>query len=54
MDNNQIIMRRFLTLWATCEWDAMADLFHEDGIYDNVPNKSPLHGREAVRELGMG
>ena len=28
----------------------MADMFHEDGVYDNVPYKSPMQGREAVRD----
>ena len=28
----------------------MADMFHEDGVYDNVPAKSPMKGRKAVRE----
>jgi len=50
MTDNESIIRRFLGYWATREWDAMADMFHVDGIYDNVPMQSPLQGREAVRE----
>ena len=51
---NQDIIRRFLALWATREADAMAALFAEDGVYDNVPNKQPMEGREAIRHwLGI-
>lgn len=50
MTDNEATVRNFLALWATREWDAMADMFHPDGIYDNVPMQSPLEGREAVRE----
>lgn len=51
---NQDIIRRFLALWATREADAMAALFAEDGVYDNVPNKQPMAGRAAIRHwLGM-
>ncbi len=49
MNDNEKLMRRFLTLWATREWDAMADMFHVDGVYDNVPDKQPMQGREVVR-----
>lgn len=47
---NEAIIRRFLALWATREAEAMAALFAADGVYDNVPNKRPLEGREAVRQ----
>jgi limonene-1,2-epoxide hydrolase len=50
MNDNETVIRRFLQLWATREWDAMADMFHENAIYDNVPAKSPMKGREAIRE----
>jgi limonene-1,2-epoxide hydrolase len=50
MNDNEALMRRFLKCWATREWDAMADMFHEAGVYDNVPAKAPMKGREAVRE----
>jgi limonene-1,2-epoxide hydrolase len=52
--NNEKIIRRLLSLWATREADAMAALFAKDGVYDNVPNKRPMQGREAVRHwLGV-
>ncbi len=49
MQANERLMRRFLAGWATREWDMMADLFHVDGVYDNVPDAKPMRGREAVR-----
>ena len=51
MSNNaEAVVRRFLELWSTADADAMADLFAEDGIYDNVPDKKPMKGREEVRQ----
>ena len=50
MSENEKIMRRFLAYWSTREGDAMADLFHADGVYDNVPNKAPMQNREAIRQ----
>ena len=47
---NEAIIRRFLALWATREADAMAAAFAPDGTYDNVPNKRPMHGRDAIRQ----
>jgi len=43
-------MRRFLALWSTRDANAMADFFAKDGVYDNVPNKNPMIGREAIRQ----
>lgn len=48
--SNEEIIRRFLALWATREADAMAAAFAEDGVYDNVPNKQPMEGREEIRK----
>jgi limonene-1,2-epoxide hydrolase len=28
----------------------MAGFFAEDGVYDNVPDKKPMNGREAIRQ----
>ena len=47
---NEEIMRRFVHLWSTRDAAAMADCFAEDGIYDNVPDKKPMIGRQAIRE----
>lgn len=49
-DSNEAMVRRMLELWATRGWDEMAEMFAEDGIYDNVPDKAPMNGREAVRQ----
>ena len=52
--SNEIIIRRFLALWATRDADAMAAVFAEHGVYDNVPNRKPMMGREAIRQwLGI-
>jgi len=48
--SNEDIIRRFLALWATRDADAMAAVFAEDGVYDNVPNKRPMEGRQAIRQ----
>ena len=47
-DKNEEILRRFASLWATREADAMAECFADDGVYDNVPAKKPLKGRQAI------
>ena len=48
--SNVATIRRFLALWSTRDANAMADCFAEDGVYDNVPNKNPMIGREAIRQ----
>jgi len=44
----EAVVRQFLSLWSTANADAMAELFAEDGVYDNVPMKRPLEGRAAL------
>ena len=46
----EAVVRQFLTLWSKRDADGMADLFAEDGVYDNVPDKKPMQGREEVRD----
>lgn len=46
---NEQTVRRFLALWSTRDPNAMAACFAEDGIYDNVPDKRPMVGRETIR-----
>lgn len=46
--SNQEILRHFLSLWATREAEAMADIFAPDGIYDNVPFQNPMNGRGTI------
>ncbi len=41
-------MRDFLALWALRDAAGMADFFALDGVYDNVPDKAPMQGREAI------
>jgi len=48
--SNEDIMRRFLALWSERDAEGMANCFAEDGIYDNVPDKKPMFGREAIRQ----
>lgn len=45
---NEDILRRFLALWSVCDAQGMAAMFAADGAYDNVPNREPMHGREAI------
>jgi len=47
---NEQVIRRFLALWATREADAMAAMFAADGVYDNVPSKQPMTGRDEIRK----
>lgn len=47
-DSNEALLRHFAALWATREAEAMAECFATDGIYDNVPAKKPLAGRQAI------
>lgn len=47
---NEELMRDFLALWSTRDADGMANSFAPDGVYDNVPEKKPMVGREAIRQ----
>jgi limonene-1,2-epoxide hydrolase len=49
MEGNEELLRRFLGYWATRDAAAMAECFAEDGTYDNVPERKPMVGREAIR-----
>lgn len=49
-DSNEETLRRFAALWATRGAEAMAACFAEDGVYDNVPAKKPMQGRQAILE----
>lgn len=48
--SNEEILRRFLALWSVRDAEGMAGFFAEDGVYDNVPSKSPMVGPEAIRQ----
>ncbi len=47
-ESNEDLLRRFLGYWATRDRDAMVACFAEDGVYDNVPEKKPMAGHEAI------
>jgi limonene-1,2-epoxide hydrolase len=48
MTNEQIV-RDFLKLWSVRDAAGMVACFAEDGVYDNVPEKAPMVGHEAIR-----
>jgi limonene-1,2-epoxide hydrolase len=48
--SNEETIRSLLALWSTRDAKAMAEFFAEDGVYDNVPDKKPMAGREAIRQ----
>lgn len=48
-ETSEELMRRFLGYWSTRDAEAMANCFAEDGVYDNVPNRAPMMGRDAIR-----
>ena len=48
MTTNEQRLRHFASLWSHRDAQAMAACFAEDGIYDNVPNNAPMHGRQAI------
>lgn len=45
---NEEILRRFLALWSVRDAQGMAAMFAAEGVYDNVPNRAPMDGREAI------
>jgi len=48
MTTNEQRLRHFASLWSHRDAQAMAECFAENGIYDNVPNNAPMHGRQAI------
>jgi limonene-1,2-epoxide hydrolase len=48
-ESHEQLLRRFLGCWATRDAAAMVDCFAAEGVYDNVPERKPLVGREAIR-----
>jgi uncharacterized protein (TIGR02246 family) len=45
----EAVVRRAYELWGSGDADALADLFSEDAVYDNVPARKPFEGRGAIR-----
>ena len=48
--SNEEIIRQFVALWSTRDAEGMVQFFAEDGVYDNVPDKKPMVGREAIKQ----
>lgn len=47
-NTNEEVVLQFLELWASRDPEAMANLFAEDCVYDNVPANAPMEGRGAL------
>ena len=47
-ENNEQIIREFVSLWAIRDAQAMAEMFALDGVYDNVPYQKPMVGRKEI------
>jgi len=47
-ETNEQLLRRFLGYWSTRDAAAMVACFAEDGVYDNVPERQPMTGHEAI------
>lgn len=47
---NEDLVRRFLAMWATRDAQGMAACFAKDGVYDNVPEKKPMVGQDAIKQ----
>merc|ERR1711974_56868 len=50
MTNEETVVRRVLEQWALKDPEALAQLFAEDGVYDNVPDEKPMEGHDAIRQ----
>ena len=46
----EAVISRVCELYGAGDADAMADLFDENAVYDNVPMRKPLESRAAVRD----
>lgn len=49
MTSEEAVVRNVLEAWATRDPETMVALFAQDGVYDNVPESSPLEGHDAIR-----
>lgn len=48
-ESNEELLRRFLDGWRTRDAAGMAACFAADGVYDNVPDRKPMVGADAIR-----
>ena len=53
IEENEKIIREFISSWSELNADKLADFFSEDGVYHNVPMK-PVKGKENVRKFIAG
>ena len=53
MEENEKIIREFISSWSELNADKLADFFSEDGVYHNIPMK-PVKGKENVRRFIAG
>ena len=53
MEENEKIVREFISSWSELNADKLADFFSEDGVYHNIPMK-PVKGKENVRRFIAG
>ena len=50
MEDNEIVIRRFIADWSSLDPDLLVAYFTEDGVYHNMPLK-PVAGHAALRAL---
>ena len=53
IEENEKIIREFISSWSELNADKLADFFSEDGVYHNMPMK-PVKGKENVRQFIAG
>lgn len=49
-EDNESIVRRFISDWSSLDADRLAGYFTEDGVYHNMPI-APVAGKEALRRF---
>ena len=53
IEENEKIIREFISSWSELNADKLADFFSEDGVYHNIPME-PVKGKENVRRFIAG
>ena len=53
MNENEKIIKEFISAWSELNADKLAEYFTEDGVYHNMPMQ-PVQGREQVRQFISG
>lgn len=49
MTHEEAVVMKVLEYWCNKDAAEMVGLFSEEGVYDNVPDASPMHGKAAIR-----